>query len=188
MRIKLNIILFLFISALFTSCGDNHNNHYAIVLREKREAPIKKSKDEKVDQALLKANQVVNEKEIQQIKGYIGRRNWQMTQLKVGVFIEELEKGKGKIINSNSIVRLDCKIELLDEKKVFDSKIDGEKVINIGKEQSVIGLVYALEGRAEGAKLRVVIPSFLAYGLVGDGDKIPKKASLVYKIEIKEVK
>lgn len=61
-------------------------------------------------------------------------------------------------------------------------------MINIGKEQSVIGLVYALEGRAEGAKLRVVIPSFLAYGLVGDGDKIPKKASLVYKIEIKEVK
>ncbi|MFA7082410.1 MAG: FKBP-type peptidyl-prolyl cis-trans isomerase [Bacteroidales bacterium] len=188
MRIKLNIILFLFISVLFVSCGESHNNHYAIVLREKREAPIKKSKDEKVDYALLKANQVANEKEIQQIKGYVGRRNWDMNQLKVGVFVEELEKGKGKIINSNSIVRLDCKIELLDEKKVFDSKIDGDKVINIGKEQSVIGLVYALEGRAEGSKLRVVIPSFLAYGLVGDGDKIPKRASLVYKIDIKEVK
>ena len=49
--------------------GDSHNNHYAIVLREKREAPKNKTNEEKVDEALLKSNQIVNEKEIQQIKG-----------------------------------------------------------------------------------------------------------------------
>lgn len=188
MRIKLNTILFLFISILFVGCGDSHNNHYAIVLREKREAPKNKTDEEKVDEALLKSNQIVNEKEIQQIKGYVERRNWKMNQLKIGVFVEELERGKGKVINANSVVRLNCKIELLDTKQVFDSKIDGDKIINMGKEQSVIGLVYALEGKAEGGKLRVAIPSFLAYGVTGNGDKIPKRSSLIYEIEIKEVK
>ncbi|MCK9162803.1 MAG: FKBP-type peptidyl-prolyl cis-trans isomerase [Bacteroidales bacterium] len=187
MRTKLHTILFLFIAILFIGCGESHNNHYAIVLREKREAPKVESKESKVDETLLKANQVINEKEIQQIKGYVERRNWKMTQLKVGVFVEELEKGQGEIINSNSIVKLDCKIVLLDEKIVFDSKKDGERKINMGKEQSVIGLVYALEGKAVGSKLRVAIPSFLAYGLIGDGEKIPKRASLVYEIEIKDV-
>ena len=51
MRIKLDTILFLFISILFVSCGDSHNNHYAIVLREKREAPKNKSNEEKIDGA-----------------------------------------------------------------------------------------------------------------------------------------
>ena len=42
-----------------------------------------------------------------------------MNQLKIGVFVEELERGKGKVINANSVVRLNCKIELLDTKQVF---------------------------------------------------------------------
>lgn len=182
------LAFFLGLLFIFGSCGEKHNNHYAIVLREQREKPKEKSKEEKVDEALIKANQVINEKELQQIKGYIKRRAWKMTQLKNGVFVEELQKGKEKSINMNSIVSYDCRIELLDGKKIFNSKIDGEQVINLGKEQNVIGLVYVLNGMKKGSKVRAIIPSFLAYGLKGDGDRIPKHASLVYEIDIKDIK
>jgi len=188
MKPKSYTFLLIFLVFIAVGCKDGHNNHYALVLREQREKPIEKSKQEQVDQALLKANQVINEKELQQIKGYIERRKWGMKKLSTGVFVEQLSKGKGKTINSNSIVSIDCKIELLDGKKVYDSKIDGLKQINFGKEQSVIGLIYALNNMNEGTKLRAIIPSFLAYGLNGDGDRIPKRSSLVYEIEIKEVK
>lgn len=178
----IGLIIFL------SSCGDKYNNHYAIVLREKREKPRQETKDEKIDKALLKVNQITNEKEVQQIHGYIKRRKWEMQHLDSGVFVNLIEEGKGKTISSNSVALIDCKIELLDGTKVFDSKIDGAKVINLKSEQNVVGLIYVLNGLKENSKLRAIIPSFLAYGLQGDGDRIPKHSSLVYEIEIKEVK
>ncbi|MBP1645059.1 MAG: peptidylprolyl isomerase [Bacteroidetes bacterium] len=185
---KRQYLLIIGLIILFSGCTDKYNNHYAIVLREKRESPKEESKEEKEDNTLLKVNQVANEKEIQQIKGYIQRRKWEMQHLNEGAFVENLSEGKGKTITSNSIAKIDCKIELLDGTKVFDSKIDGAKVINLKSEQDVVGLVYVLNGLKEKSKLRAIIPSFLAYGLKGDGDRIPKRASLVYEIEIKEVK
>ncbi|MDD4738780.1 MAG: FKBP-type peptidyl-prolyl cis-trans isomerase [Bacteroidales bacterium] len=185
---KRQYLLIVGLIILFSSCTDKYNNHKAIVLREKRESPKEESKEEKVDNTLLKVNQVANEKEIQKIKGYIQRRKWQMQHIKEGVFVESLLEGKGKTITSNSIVTINCKIELLDGTKVFDSKIDGAKVIDLKSEQDVVGLVYVLNGLKEKTKLRAVVPSFLAFGLKGDGDRIPKRSSLVYEIEIKEVK
>lgn len=187
MKIKSIKIFLLFIPLLFTACGEGYNNHYAVVLREQREMPREKTQEDKLDERIIMANQIANEKEIQQIKGYIGRRNWNMIQLKTGVFVEIIEEGGTNIINSNSIVKIEVEIDLLNGERVFDSKVDGHKIINMAKEQSVIGLVYALEGRREGSVLRVAIPSFLAYGIIGDGDKIPKRAGLAYKIVIKEV-
>ncbi len=181
------IICFAFIFLLW-SCGDGYNNHYANVLREKRENSKDKTKQEKIDDALLKTNKIANEKELQQIKGYIQRRGWEMTLLPTGVFLQEIEKGKNQNINDSSIVTIYYTIELLDGRKVFSSDIDGEKTIKISNEQSVVGLVYVLKQLKEGAKARAIIPSYLAYGLPGDGDKIPKRASLVYYIQVKDVK
>lgn len=187
-KIRIQYLFIIGIIFLFIGCGDKYNNHYAIVLREKREMPDQENKEEKVDNALLKANQVANEKELQQIKGYIQRRKWDMKNKENGVFVQMLEEGKGEVITSSSTAIIDCKIELIDGKKVFDSKIDGQKEVNLKTEQNVVGLVYVLNGIKQGSKLRAVIPSFLAYGLKGDDDRIPKRAALVYEIEVKEVK
>lgn len=185
---KKQYILIIGLIILVTGCNDKYNNHYAIVLREQREKPKEESKEEKENNTLLKVNQVANEKEVQQIKGYIQRRKWQMQHLNEGVFVEQLIEGNGKTVNSKSIAKINYKIELLDGTKVYDSKIDGVKIIDLKNEQDVVGLVYALNGMKEKSKLRTVVPSFLAYGLKGDGDRIPKRASLVYEIEILEVR
>lgn len=188
MKILFKYIIFLAFISLLCSCGDGYNNHYANVLREKRESLQEKTKQDKIDDALLKTNKIANEKEIQQIKGYIQRRGWDMTILPTGVFVQEIEKGKNQKINDSSIVKIHYTIELLDGKKVFSSDIDGEKIIKINSEQTVVGLVYVLKQLQEGSKARAIIPSYLAYGLPGDGDKIPKRSSLVYYIHVKDVK
>lgn len=188
MKKRIYYILFLFLAFTSISCGDKYNNHYANVLREQRERPIEKSKGEKVDDALLKTNQVVNEKELQQIKGYIERRKWDMHLIGNGINVQEIEKGKGANINDSSIVTINYSIELLNGKKVFSSDIDGKKTIKISEQRDVVGLVYVLKTLKKGSKARAIIPSFLAYGLNGDGDRIPKHASLVYYIEVKEIK
>lgn len=173
---------------ILSGCGKSYNNHYANVLREQRERPIEKSKEDKVDDALLKTNQIINEKELQQIKGYVERRKWDMKILKNGVLIQEMIKGKGENINDSSIVTLNYSIELLNGQKVFSSDIDGKKTFKVSDIKDVVGLVYVLKDLKKGSKARAIIPSFLAYGLKGDGDRIPKRASLVYNIEVKEIK
>jgi FKBP-type peptidyl-prolyl cis-trans isomerase FkpA len=40
----------------------------------------------------------------------------------------------------------------------------------------------------EGSKALLVIPSHLAHGLVGDMNKIPPKSTIVYDIELLELK
>jgi FKBP-type peptidyl-prolyl cis-trans isomerase len=39
----------------------------------------------------------------------------------------------------------------------------------------------------EGDKVQALIPSYLGYGVAGDGNKVPPKATLVYNFEILKV-
>ena len=50
----------------------------------------------------------------------------------------------------------------------------------------VIGFQEALQHMRHGAKARLILPSHLAYGSIGDGADIPGFATLVYNIEIIE--
>jgi FKBP-type peptidyl-prolyl cis-trans isomerase len=40
----------------------------------------------------------------------------------------------------------------------------------------------------KGDRAKIIIPSHLAFGLVGDGNKIPAMATLVYDLELIELK
>jgi len=57
----------------------------------------------------------------------------------------------------------------------------GHGGVESGLEEAVL-LLHA------GDKARIIIPSHLAYGLVGDDDKIPARATLIYEIELIELK
>ena len=39
----------------------------------------------------------------------------------------------------------------------------------------------------EGDKAKLILPSHLAYGLIGDQNKIPQKATIIYDIELLEL-
>ncbi|MDR0971410.1 MAG: FKBP-type peptidyl-prolyl cis-trans isomerase [Bacteroidales bacterium] len=174
------IIIIVFLSI---GCNRKYNNHYANVFREQRQNTQQKSEQEKIDEQLLKINQIHNEKEIQQIKGYIKRRNYDMQQLDNGIFIQKIKKGENKYIDSTSKVSTYCDISLLDGKKVFS----GKKTIDMKTESDVVGLIYALNGVEDKSTIRCIIPSFLAYGLNGDGKNIPKKATLIYEIQVLKI-
>ena len=58
-------------------------------------------------------------------------------------------------------------------------------VIGEGDEPS--GLHEMVKLMRVGAKAKVIIPSYLAYGLVGDDNKIPPSATLFYDLYLVEV-
>jgi FKBP-type peptidyl-prolyl cis-trans isomerase len=49
----------------------------------------------------------------------------------------------------------------------------------IGLDQAILQLHY-------GSRARVILPSALAYGIGGDGDRIPKSTILILDLKIKE--
>ncbi len=55
------------------------------------------------------------------------------------------------------------------------------------KSDEVVGLNEAVKSLRKGGKAHVVIPSFLGYGLAGDGERIRGKVSLAMTIEVVDI-
>ena len=79
---------------------------------------------------------------------------------------------------------LKYKIELLDGTYCYSSDSSGVLQIKIGQSDEPTGLQEVLQLIPRGSIAKVIIPSYLAYGLSGDGNKIGSGASLVYDIAI----
>jgi FKBP-type peptidyl-prolyl cis-trans isomerase len=58
----------------------------------------------------------------------------------------------------------------------------------IGKDNIESGLHEALQLMRIGDKMRFILPSHLAHGLIGDQTKIPPRASVIYEIELLELR
>lgn len=191
-RYKLRIYIYIMgvvaLSATAFACGRKYNNHYARVAREQRQMAKQKTDSQKVEDQLIKTNQILARKEQEQIKGYIDRRGWQMKQLQNGIYLSELTKGSGKEIKKDSHVTISYSLDLISGQSIIPSSKPKTQTIVMNKQEQIVGLLYVLMGQKQGAKLRIILPYFMAYGINGDGDKIPRRATLVYLLEVKDIK
>ncbi|MCL2779695.1 MAG: FKBP-type peptidyl-prolyl cis-trans isomerase [Polyangiaceae bacterium] len=72
--------------------------------------------------------------------------------------------------------------------KEFDSSREGEPFqVTIGQGQVIKGWDDGLPGMRVGGKRTLTIPSDMAYGESGSGDKIPPNAALKFDIELVEI-
>ena len=90
------------------------------------------------------------------------------------------------MIKTGDIVALDYELRLLDGELVYSSKENGLKVFIVGRGGVESGLEEAVLHLHKGDEAEIIIPSHLAYGLAGDGDKIPIRSTIVYKLKVIE--
>lgn len=135
-----------------------------------------------LDEHLIEANKVVAQSEDTQIEGYIQRRGWNMKTLSGGVRLEILRQGSGPMIGYGDTVTLLYSVEALNGTTFYEQ---AEKTVIVGKNQTVPGMETALGRLRRGAEARTIIPSLRAYGVVGDGDRIPTRAVLVCRFQVK---
>ncbi|MDR0790424.1 MAG: FKBP-type peptidyl-prolyl cis-trans isomerase [Bacteroidales bacterium] len=180
------LIVYILLVSAFVSCGKGYNESETDNIKPKQDNS--KSKKEKNDKALLNINKVLAEKEATQIKGYIERRKWKMKVVE-GVFIEKTRQGEGRAITDSSIVKLEYTLDLITGEKLYSSSKDGVKTIRFGVSGTEpVGLLHILCTMKMGDEANLIIPSYLGYGLYGDGKKVPAHATLVYSIKIVDVK
>jgi FKBP-type peptidyl-prolyl cis-trans isomerase FkpA len=137
-----------------------------------------------MDKQVIDYNHQVVRSENEEIAEYINRHQWKMIQTATGLRYMIMGKGKGKKIIKGDDVRLKYSISLLNGNNVYTSDSLGVKVIYPGVSEEETGLQEALLLMNRGDHAKLIVPSHLAYGLLGDLKKIPAGAALVYDVEV----
>jgi len=140
-----------------------------------------------VDLRMMNANKILTTNENEQIIAYIKRYDWDMKATGSGLRYMIYKQGNGKPAKKNNRIKINYRIALLNGVTVYNSSIDGAKNFITGKAEVEAGLEEGILLLKVGDKAKFIIPSHLAFGLLGDQKKIPRKAALVYDVELLEV-
>ncbi len=106
-----------------------------------------------------------------------------------GLRYQFIQKGSGKMAEKGKKVSVHYKGQLTDG-TVFDSSYERKQPIdfNLGIGQVIQGWDEGIQLLKVGDKARFVIPSNLAYGSQGAGGVIPPDATLIFDVELMDVK
>lgn len=166
--ILLSIASFLFL--LLVSCKG----------RNQAEIPVKKGRGD----GMTELNRYLVEKDREIIKNYIERKELKMTESSTGLWFMLLEPGEGALVKDNDIITMNYEVSLLDGTGCYSSDSQGPKKIVLGKTKIEQGLDEGLRLLKPGGEAIFIMPPYLAYGLIGDGKKIPPRATIVYTVKI----
>jgi FKBP-type peptidyl-prolyl cis-trans isomerase FklB len=131
----------------------------------------------------------INEKNIQAGKDFLAKNKEQdgVVELASGLQYQILTSGSGKSPSITNRVKCHYTGMLLDG-TVFDSSVQRGEPAEFGVNQVIAGWTEALQLMKEGDKWRLFIPSDMAYGARGAGNSIPPHATLIFDVELIEVK
>jgi FKBP-type peptidyl-prolyl cis-trans isomerase FkpA len=103
--------------------------------------------------------------------------------------IEELKAGTGEEAVSGKSVSVHYTGWLTDGKEFDSSRKSGQPfTFQLGAGQVIPGWDQGVAGMKIGGKRKLTIPSHLAYGEHGAGNVIPPNATLVFEVELLDVK
>lgn len=139
-------------------------------------------------EGLIRNQQNIIRDESVEIDDYIKRRDYKMLSTETGLRYMIYKKGPElKPISDNSKVRLNYSVSLLDGTTIYHSDSSGVLDLIVGKSEVASGLQEGLKLMHEGDNAVFIIPSHLAYGLTGDGDKIKQYQVLVVDVNVLKV-
>jgi FKBP-type peptidyl-prolyl cis-trans isomerase FklB len=121
-----------------------------------------------------------------EIEIFIQRYKWDMKMSSTGLWYQIIDQGEGREPKEGDKIEIQYEMMLLTGEKIYDSEEKGALCFVLEKSGDLIGLHEAVKMLKEKGKARFIIPSYLGYGTVGDGDKIEGNTS--FAIIIKSLK
>ncbi|NOX86250.1 MAG: peptidylprolyl isomerase [Chlorobi bacterium] len=150
----------------------------------KRQEHAKVSREE----SLIKANRYLVKSENEEIDNYVARHGWKMEKTPSGLRYMIYQKGSGPLAKKGEVAVLNYKLMLITGDVLYSSDSTGPLVFEIGHGDVESGLEEALLLLRKGDKARVIIPSHLGHGLLGDQKKIPPRSTVIYDLEVINLK
>jgi FKBP-type peptidyl-prolyl cis-trans isomerase FkpA len=164
------LTLILIVLSLLFACGNN--------------SMLENNKSRPRIQDLEGLNRYMVEKDRERIESYIERKGLKMEENPLGLWYGSIVEGEGDTIKSNDRVTFEYVCALLDGTVCYTSEELGKKEVIVGKGDIEAGLDAGLRLMKGGGEANFILPSYLAFGLKGDGKRIPSRSVVVYWIKI----
>jgi FKBP-type peptidyl-prolyl cis-trans isomerase FkpA len=173
-----NRFLFFCILATALACRDQHKQTTQHTNIQSKEFQDK----------LIEANKMYVKRESDEIDQYVAHKGWNMITTGTGLRYMIIRKGTGTMAKPEQSAKVNYKISLLDGRVCYSSDSTGPREFIVAGDNVESGLHEGIQYMHVGDKAILILPSHLAHGLVGDENKIPPKASVIYELELLSLK
>ena len=129
-------------------------------------------------------NRYIIQKDRERIQSYSERKGLKMTETSTGLWYCITIDGNGELFKENDRIVYNYQCFLLDGTLCYTSDDKGPNDIRLGRAELPAGLNEGLRLLRPGSEAVFILPPFLAYGLIGDGNKIPPRSPIVYNIQV----
>lgn len=113
--------------------------------------------------------------------------DWKMIKTGSGLRYYIYENGDGRQAKVGDIAEIEYKITLLDGTLCYETASDEVEEFVIDKSEIETGIQEGVKLLREGDKVKFIIPSHLAHGLVGDFKKIPPLSPIVVDFQLRKL-
>lgn len=169
----------IFLYALTAGCHQGNN-------REKYTPPAPVSKED-LREALIHQNRQLIREEMESINAYEERHGLDMDTTSTGLHYLITEKTVGRKAGLMKDITISYKAGLLDGSVCYSSDSSGLLTFTLGQSNQPSGLQEGLLLMREGEKAMMIVPSYLAYGVTGDGVCVPGSASVIFHVKLEKV-
>ena len=138
----------------------------------------------KLKESLEKANRYLANDEEEDIQNYISRHQMEVVSTGTGLRYQIIKKGEGALIQPGQTVTLEYVLYNVMGDEVYSSDKDGNMKFVVGCGDVVSGLDEAMTHLHQGDVAKLIIPSHLGYGLLGDQKSIPERSTLIYTVRV----
>lgn len=168
MQIKL--LLSLVLVLLFVSCSEKHEKKAEVNWTTQKSSDF--SKDLAIEEDI-------------DIKIFLQRKkDWKVNETGSGLRYYIYKKGDGALAESGMTAEVKFEITKLDGTVCYKTLGEETETFKIDKSEIETGVQEGIKFMHVGDKIKMIIPSHLGHGLVGDFDKIPPLTTLVVDLEL----
>lgn len=132
---------------------------------------------------LIEMNRSLISRDRGEITKFISKSDIRFTETGTGLWYNVITEGKGEKIITGDNVTFDYECKLINGEPCYS----GSQTIRVGYADAGSGVTEGLQMMKKGSDYLFIIPPYLAFGHTGDGDMIPGRAILLYRIRIKEI-
>jgi FKBP-type peptidyl-prolyl cis-trans isomerase len=167
-------LILLIVLACF-SCGENRNDVAPEINWDQ-----KKSVD---------MNKKMAEDQEIKIKLFLAQHaDWKVDKTGSGLYYFIYTSGNGEQAQIGMLAQVELKISLLDGTECYKTNTDEIDEFKIDRSDVETGVQEGIKKMKIGDRAKLIIPSHLAHGLVGDLNKIPPLTTIVVDIHLIDLK
>ncbi len=137
----------------------------------------------RTESELIELNKALINQDRTVITDYIKSSDRTYSETNTGLWYSVLTEGSGGTVKTGNNVTFDFECTLLNGSPCYS----GTQTIKVGYTGNESGVTEGLQLMQKGSDYLFILPPYLAFGHTGDGDRIPGRAILIYRIRIKEI-